>query len=147
MRKQSNKALGAALIAERENSAAVVALNSKLQDELDEIRLKLYHERDVQLKELSQARADFADLKRRLLAADSANQFMRGYLARVAEDDTVREELLTVGDPNGEQRLVPKRKPTSFPRPSDFTEPVDLDRNRRYFNEGDRPKPRHWIIY
>lgn len=101
---------------------------------------------DKRNKEL---REQFDDLKQRLVAAEQANQFMRGYVARVQEDDVVREELIATGDTEGEQRLVPKRKPTVFERPDDFTEP-----RRRgdsvyggFLNRDDRPKPKHWVTY
>jgi hypothetical protein len=60
----------------------------------------------------------FDDLKVRLQGALAANEYIRGYLARVGEDDTVREELITTGEPGGEQQFVPKRR-----------------------------KPRHWVTY
>lgn len=98
---------------------------------------------------LKKSRTDFADLKVRLHAAESANQQMRGYIQRVQEDDVVREELVTTGDPQGEQRMAPKRKHTEFPRPSDLNSPDAgfgmspyLDRNDR-----ERNKPKHWITY
>lgn len=74
-----------------------------------------------------EARAQFADLKQRLQAAETSNQFMRGYLARVQEDDAVREELVVIGEPGGEQ-LAPKREPAQFLRPDDFMAP-DQDRS------------------
>jgi hypothetical protein len=47
---------------------------------------------------------------------------MRGYLKRVQEDDVVREELVPIGDPQGEQQLVPKRKPTPFMAPTPYSD-------------------------
>lgn len=99
--------------------------------------------------QLTESRGHFADLKTRLLAAETANQFMRGYLARVQEDDVVREDLMTVGDPEGEQHMVPKRKPTAFPRPSDFKEPQGSEHGvyDTYGNRRERKTPKHWITY
>ena len=37
-----------------------------------------------------------ADLKERLANANRSGQFMRGYIARIQEDDVVREELVQV---------------------------------------------------
>lgn len=99
------------------------------------------------LAKLEGSRGDFADLKQRLLAAELANEHLRGYLARVREDDTVREELLTVGDPEGGQQLVPKRKSEPFPTPDHFNNPKE---NRGYDEYGSlrTPKPpRHWVSY
>lgn len=107
---------------------------------------------DESERKLTEARTLFVDLKEKLYAAEVSNQFMRGYIARIQEDDIAREELLTIGDPNGEQKLVPKRKSTAFERPDDF---LDTDRpNQRIgsqsfsrFGSDDRPKPRHWLRY
>lgn len=55
-----------------------------------------------------------AEVKERLAFAEAELQRMAGYIQRVQEDDIVREELVAVGDPAGEQQLVPKRKPTPF---------------------------------
>lgn len=95
-----------------------------------------------------EARAQFADLKRRLYAAETSNQFMRGYLARVQEDDVVREELVATGEPGGDQQMVPKRKPAQFLRPDDFTSPQE-DRFSGYAQtyEERRRRARHWITY
>jgi hypothetical protein len=99
-------------------------------------------------KRVKEVTDQFNDLKQRLLTAEQANQFMRGYLARVQEDDTVREELLTIGDPDGEQHMVPKRKPTRFERPSDFTTLSASDQfGSGYISHDERRKPKHWITY
>lgn len=101
---------------------------------------------------LKESRSHFADLKERLSNSEMENQRLRGYIARVQEDDTVREELVTVGEPDGEQRMVPKRKPTVFERPSDFSEPRNHNQELSDFGFGrnpnrDRKPPRHWITY
>jgi hypothetical protein len=93
-----------------------------------------------------ETRAQFDDLKQRLVTAEFDNQRMRGYLARVQEDDVVREELIKIGDLEGECRLVPKRKPTAFEQPGQF----QLSREMASHPYGDRvhqPKPRHWVTY
>jgi hypothetical protein len=120
-----------------------------LEQELEDYRNRYRAEREAREaaeRSLKQSREHFDDLKTRLHAAETANQFMRGYLSRVQEDDVVREELVTTGEPNGEQRLVPKRKPTEFERPQDFTEFRRRD-EFGYMAERDRPKPKHWITY
>jgi multidrug efflux pump subunit AcrA (membrane-fusion protein) len=105
--------------------------------------------REAAAKEVAQVRAQFDDLKRRVQDAETSNQFMRGYIARVQEDDTVREELVTMGEPDGEQQLVPKRKPTPFPRPSDFTQLEPSDAYGISYDERQerKRKARHWITY
>jgi len=92
-------------------------------------------------------RAKFADLKQRLQTAESENQRMRGYLARVQEDDVVREELLTVGEPEGEQYLRPKRKHASFDPPNDFTEFKAPDNGLYSYHDRRKAERKHWIIY
>lgn len=100
-----------------------------------------------------QHRAETDDLKERLAVAEAENARMRGYIARVQEDDVVREDLVPVGDPAGEQQLVPKRKPATF----GAANPYFIDRS---VSEGwrgdaggamsscrDRPKPKHWVTY
>lgn len=118
-------------------------VETELQDERKR-NIELRNERD-RLRTLTDERQkQFDDLKTRLQTAESENQRMRGYIQRVQEDDTVREELIAVGDPQGEQRMVPKRKPTTFETPSDYSE---LNRPNGMYYERDRPKPRHWITY
>lgn len=119
-------------------------LNGELRIELTKFR-GLAAERE---KQVASIREQFDDLKVRLQAAEIANQFMRGYLSRVQEDDVVREELITTGDPDGEQRMIPKRKPTGFPRPDDFAEPRRPTDMGGYVSYEDRNrKAKHWITY
>lgn len=96
-----------------------------------------------------QLHAQFADLKERLATAEAETQRMRGYIQRVQEDDTVREELVTIGETGGEQQLVPKRKPTSFNVPSPHSNTGDLD--DAYTGGGygreQRRKSMHWVRY
>lgn len=94
-----------------------------------------------------------ADLQERLAAALSEADRMRGYIERVQEDDVVREDLVTTGDPAGEQVLEPKRRPTRFERPGDHSAMGEVDdrfpaRFHGCHHDGDRPrKPLHWIRY
>lgn len=93
------------------------------------------------------ARAEHADLKQRLLAAEKQIERLRGYLDRVHEDDVVREELIPVGDPEGERRLVPKRQSELFGQPrvyKNFARHAP-DHHPRGGEQLQRPK--HWINY
>lgn len=127
--------------------ADLKAANDEAKGYLEQRRILEQQNHELE-KELKESRMNFADLKQRLLAAEQSNQFMRGYLARVQEDDTVREDLVTIGEPEGEQRMVPKRKPTTFERPDDFTMPAHHDRYGGFMNEDERRrKARHWITY
>lgn len=91
----------------------------------------------------------FDDLKRRVSDAEMENQRLRGYVQRVQEDDVVREELITTGDPEGEQRMVPKRSPTRFEQPSQCSPVGELDDRfyRSLNNDEPRRKSKHWISY
>ena len=108
---------------------------------------------DLQIARAAEAKlrndmGDWADLKIRLLAAERSNEYLRGYVARVQEDDIVREELVTVGDPEGERHLKPKRTSTTFTRPDDFTMPAHTNEYGRYIDDNERRrKAKHWITY
>lgn len=103
-------------------------------------------------KREAETRAQFADLKERLVTAEANNQRMRGYIERAQEDDIAREELVTTGDPAGEQQLVPKRKHVLFCQPTPYSV-IDgrLDSERvydaRYGQAGSRQQPKHWVRY
>lgn len=130
-----------------ELKAALVETSKKMEDQAEQLKKwrGLAEERE---KQLSTKTESISDLKTRLSAAETANQFLRGYVARVQEDDVVREEMLTTGDPDGAQQLVPKRKPTQFERPCDFTEPTRLDDLGYFRSERDRQQQaKHWITY
>lgn len=113
-----------------------LAVNNRLRCELDQAK-----------KTALETRAMFADLKERLVKAEAETQRMRGYIARVQEDDVVREELVTVGDPSGEQRMVPKRKPTPFEPPSPYSIIEAAGESLRTNAYGERKPPRHWVTY
>ena len=117
-------------------------------------REAMYSEREAVRRELREAqerekttRAQFDDLKQRLQQAETDNQFLRGYLARVQEDDHVREELVAIGDPAGEQQLVPKRKSVRFERPDDFSNLLARDEGYFGSSESRSKSRRHWITY
>jgi hypothetical protein len=125
----------------------VAALKSRIEElivERDVSRTKYY----AAEKSEEETRAQFADLKERLETAEQLNSEMRGYLKRVQEDDAVREELVAVGDPNGEQQLVPKRKSTPFMAPTPYSQFGGEDTAMAYTRfRGEKPRPRHWVTY
>lgn len=102
-------------------------------------------------KRVEGSRKDFADLKARLLAAELVNAEMRGYISRLQEDDVVREELVTTGEPDGQQRIVPKRKHRTFDTPNQFTidrqEGMGLSDRMYREHRGQDHKPRCWVEY
>lgn len=105
---------------------------------------------DQSITRETSTRAQFEDLKSRLATSESDNQRMRGYIARVQEDDVVREELVSIGEPGGEQKLVPKRKTTVFGEPYPYM--VDAARGddsigMTHYRDANRPRPRHWVAY
>lgn len=110
----------------------------------------LHRELEVVKRSEQNTRAQFAELKERLAIAEAENQRMHGYIQRVQEDDVVREELVKVGDPEGEQQLVPKRKRTQF-----YGIQVALSGGKMAtdriscepFNGRNTNKPKHWVNY
>jgi septal ring factor EnvC (AmiA/AmiB activator) len=112
--------------------------------DLAEQRDEMRRANDAAHKDLEQTRKQFADLKERLYGAEMENQRLRGYLQRVQEDDTVREELVVTGDPDGQRAMVPKRKSTVFLRPDDLSRESSL---HGQIYSGERQKPKHWISY
>ena len=114
----------------------------------DEYRRKAVDQQHILEAQIKEMHKHFADLKERLSNAEMENQRLRGYIARVQEDDTVREELITTGDPDGEQRMVPKRKPTLFVEPNQYGT-FGSDSGNTYLDRirDDRAKPKHWITY
>lgn len=130
----------------REQLRAVIAdFNERLSFRLDE-RGGLVRDRDAALVREKATRAQFDDLKQRLALAESLNQRMRGYIDRVQEDDVVREDLIKVGDPDGPEQLVPKRKPTHFSEPSPFGEAGCTQATDGYMRRERKP-PKHWVTY
>lgn len=81
----------------------------------------------------------FADLKERLLNAETELSRLRGYLARVHEDDVVRDGMVEIEDSNG-KRQVPRRQPP-------FTTTM-LDNSMMPFSAyHDNEKRTHWTSY
>lgn len=118
----------------------------RLQAELQLVR----GQRDEQVKSSLDLRSKLDGTKERLAFAEAANQRMRGYLERVQEDDVVREELVTTGSPEGEQRKVPKRKSTIFAPQIDHRVLAfgdDCAIAEGYRNGGRDTRPRHWVTY
>jgi hypothetical protein len=134
------------LEAERDHAKTAATHNKDGWDRASRTAAEAIAVRDHQARQL-------ADLQERLAAALSEADRMRGYIERVQEDDVVREDLVTTGDPAGEQVLEPKRRPTRFARPGDHSPmgavddrfPERFDGRHR---DGDRPrKLLHWIRY
>lgn len=139
----------------RGQAAVIVALRADLADaaaELEKVREHANNNGNAATrwsKVAKEHEESIKDLKERLANAEASNEFMRGYLARVQEDDTVREDLITVGDPEGESTLTPKRKGTAFLRPNDYRE--DRDRVSGIMGSSERwrdpPRRKHWVTY
>lgn len=129
-------ALKAALETAHESRRAELAARANAEKETRELREKIKEIRD-----------QFADLKERIVVAEEANQYMRGYLARVQEDDVVREELVTTGELGGEQMLQPKRKPTRFDKPNSYAKSNERPEFGYTDMVSERRKPRHFISY
>ncbi len=99
-------------------SVAQVSSLVKLAEDLEKDRdneAKVSHIRLMSLgvanKERDEARAQFADLKDRVLALTTQNAELGGYLQRVAEDDVARDGHFVIEAGNGERVIKPKRPP------------------------------------
>jgi hypothetical protein len=130
--------------------ADLVSLRAEFQQSADANRARMYsaeHEMRAAQEREKATRAQFDDLKERLAFLETENARLNGYLERVREDDTVREELVTVGEPGGEQHLVPKRKHAP---PRQYVQAPTMvmgDGDGAYTNHRRQQKPRHWVTY
>ena len=134
----------------KETIKSLKAENERLEAQM--IGYSKKYEEQTRVAVAAEERADtlleqFNDLKERLLASEMENQRLRGYIARVQEDDVVREELVTVGEPGAEQHMVPKRVPTVFSQPNQYNRARD-EMNDIFHGRGEeRRPPRHWVTY
>jgi chromosome segregation ATPase len=94
----------------------------------------------------TELRSRIDDLKTRLAHAEATNNEMKGYIARVQEDDVVREELVQVGDLAGEVNLVPKRKPHRFMQFADSRLSDSAIMNEALY-ERRRERRGHYVTY
>lgn len=92
--------------------------------------------------------AQFAELKARLFAAEGENRELRGYIARVREDDSVRDGVQIITDE------IPRAVPRRMPAPQihsplrgyqngDAAAPMTA----REIIAGAEQQPRHWTSY
>lgn len=97
------------------------------------------------MRERDEARKQFADLKERLLKAETEIARLNGYLERVREDDIVADPLVTVGDTERDAQLVPKRRlQMRFdPDPRDMR----FDGQGGIYGRTETSKPKHWVNY
>jgi|SRR5882672_1739653 len=139
---------------ERKPEVVIRDLKSDLAQsrERNEYLTKRHDERSNELSEAKKINKGLADanaeLKERLVKAELAVHWHRGYIARTHEDDVANEELVTVGDVDGERSLVPKRKFQSQPADFHDREP-SIGQEGIYTNrDTGRPPPRkHWVNY
>lgn len=93
------------------------------------------------------ARTQFDDLKKKLYDAEIEISNLRGFIARVREDDAVRDPLVEVDDQLG-KRQVTKRFPSNTPisyTMQHHDKFVSGSMNGLYGQ--DREKPKHWTSY
>jgi hypothetical protein len=130
-----------------ELEATIAQLSAGYERFREDILLARKEQKQAETLE-KETRGQFNDLKQRLVTAEFENQRMRGYLARVQEDDVVREELVRVGAPEGECLLVPKRKPTAFEQPGQFQLSTnDMAGSGAMYHDRSHAKPKHWVTY
>ena len=95
--------------------------------------------------EVKTTREQFADLKKRLFNAEAELARLNGYLARVHEDDVVRDGLVEIDDDRG-KRMVPKRpKPLRTVGQSAGSSIQGWDFASSYQSDG--RKRTHWTDY
>lgn len=120
------------------------------REQLARERREIGEERDRALRSEKQTHEQFAELKERLALSEAEVHRMQGYIARVQEDDVVREPLVKIGDPEGEQQYVPVRKSRLFPM-QHYEHPHPAEDFSRRFGYGEAPqappRPRHWVTY
>lgn len=104
-------------------------------------------ERDEAIAIRENVHKQFDDLKQRLHDAEMELSKLRGYIDRVREDDIVREELITSGDPEGEQRMVPKRKMRDLFSYEHAPRLYDEAQGVMGYAEHRREKPKRWVNY
>lgn len=90
---------------------------------------------------LKESRSHFADLKEQLHNAETETSRLNGYLARVHEDDIVRDGLVEIEDGDG-KRSVPRRPPPLQAAETRVTS--HFDAMRPY---GGEKKRTHWTSY
>lgn len=114
------------------------------QKDCDEARVQAHNEYNKRLKaeETAQlAEKHFADLKERLFNTETELSRLRGYLARVHEDDVVRDGMVEIEDSNG-KRQVPRRQPP-FTN-STYRDDAGIGLSSLYHNNEKRT---HWTSY
>lgn len=125
--------------------------NTVLRQELDGAVV----EKEAAIKGGHDLLKQFGDLKERLHKAEIENSKLRGYIERVLEDDTANEDLVKVGEPDGAERLVPKRVSTILRGGVGLTR-YDCDDIEDHIRHSgalmghmeNRPRrPSHWIRY
>lgn len=152
-----------ALEEERDRLKKSLASVDKLHVQLIDERATILGERNTAnrlckeaVEERDKTRTQFGDLKGRILYMGKVIAELRGYITRVREDDVVREDLIPVGDPEGQHRLVPKRKHVDLPdaapdelRSQDDHAAAGMAKIMHHYDEGERERRRSskWIEY
>jgi chromosome segregation ATPase len=131
---------------------AIVELHAEIDSMIEEIESTNAERNDavanleLARKETAQTRVQVAELKERLVRAELNVHWLRGYVARVREDDVASEELVTTGNED-ELTLVPKRKFEPLPR--DYHDADQRGGDSVYVSRTQSPPPKrkHWVNY
>lgn len=119
---------------------AAVKIVETTRDEAIQARRERDTERRDAIAERDETRKNFADLKERLLTAETEVARLNGYMQRVREDDNVADPLVEVEDECG-RRQVSKRHPQQRCH-------ADSSSMREYMTMGrDTEKRKHWTSY
>ena len=114
---------------------------------LDDAMLAAREARDGARKEAATYRERNEELKDRLVRAELNVQWLRGYVARVREDDVANEELVPTGNED-DRTPVPKRK--FEPLPPDHHDGARGGADSMYVSRSSgepRLKRKHWVNY
>ena len=127
----------------RDEVKSLAADNKRLNDAM----LAARDARDEARKEAAAHRVRTEELKDRLVRAELNVQWLRGYVARVREDDVANEELVPTGNED-DRTLVPKRKFELLP--PDHHDGARAGADSVYVSRsGGEPrlKRKHWVNY
>lgn len=94
--------------------------------------------------ERDETHAQFAELKQRLLNAETELSRLRGYLARVHEDDVVRDGMVEIEDVQGKRQVPRRQLPMTSAYPVDVYSDMANGLNAPY---GREKKRTHWTSY
>lgn len=129
-----------------EDTERAVADQRELLDRMRKREAEAIFARDQMAKTVTEVQDQFAELKERLQTAETNLAHVEGYLARVREDDEVREGLIEIGNED-EKQLVPKRKSRLHLPQYGCASAGHIDHPSHWSSIETSPKRKHWTSY